>query len=113
MKMIEEIKALGFRVWTRGNPRDTWCYFTDSTGTRIGYCEESRFGYNLSTRHIPNRDTGTGFRINENPIHTLTTALLEECFITWPSWARGARWPQPTAYRDFDHFNAKGEYHEV
>lgn len=81
----EQIKACGFRVFTR-NGGATYAYFTD--GKRFGYIQQERSGgYCCSTVHIPNRITGTGYRLDGFSAITRENLLPALAFA--PHWASG------------------------
>lgn len=67
--------------------RGNWASVTD--GKNIAYIEHERFGgYNVSTVHIPNIKTGTGFRVFEGiPIEEIESALRSAMETFVPSWA--------------------------
>lgn len=82
---LDAIQAAGFDVYQAAEPRwQSYAYFTD--GIRIGYIQTGDFGgLRLSTVHIPNRTTGTGFALDD--CTSLERAELEKAFIFAPSWA--------------------------
>lgn len=96
-----KIQDLGFDVYMR-DPKDTYCYYTD--GTQIGYVQEGRFeGYAISTVHVPNRQTGTGFRMVDHAPE-ITPVGLQAGFAQYPSWARADQRSSVVKWRDIEHF---------
>lgn len=97
-RVVTMIKAAGFRVFMR-SPSDTWCYYTD--GTRIAYAQSGRFRESLTTTHIPNRTTGTGFHYaDEITPENIRGAIA--CHA--PSWAWGRDAEASRKWRDWDTF---------
>lgn len=88
-EVLDAIAALGFDVYQNPQPQwRTYLFFTD--GTRIGYLQRGDWGgLSLSTVHIPNRTTGTGYRMTDDsePPLMLTRAALEKAFARGPHWA--------------------------
>ena len=106
---IDAIHKAGFRVYMR-TPSDSWLYFVDDAD-RIGYAQETRSGFvSISTVHVPNRITGTGFRLDDIP--SISADNLAEAFIIAPSWATGEqrasvkKWPSWEAFKASSPFNA-------
>lgn len=81
------IAGLGLTVYQSADPAwQTYAFFTD--GQRIGYIENHRLeGLRLSTVHIPNRSSGTGFGVARDRPVMLTLEGLSEAFAMYPSWA--------------------------
>lgn len=105
--VIDAVAAAGFEVWMR-DPKDTFMLFTD--GRNIGYLEDNRlYGYSISTVHIPNKSTGTGFQI-ERHVSELTKDRLERAFISHPSWARGDEISSVKKYRDMEHYRSGNRF---
>lgn len=85
---LDAIANLGFAVYQPTTGQKTYLYYTD--GTRIGYLQKGDFGgLSISTVHIPNRTTGTGFQATDaaDPALVLTRSELERGFMHAPSWA--------------------------
>lgn len=79
---IEEIKAMGFRVFQR-KWSDNYAYFTD--GKSIGNISfDSWDNLCCYTVHIPNQTTGTGYKVE---ISGVTKSELEKAFAFAPEWA--------------------------
>jgi len=82
-KIIQAVIDAGFTPYMR-DTSDTYMHFTD--GTRIGYLQKGRFGgVSVSTVHVPNKSTGTGFGIAQD--ESLSKELLESALIHAPHWA--------------------------
>lgn len=107
-EIIDAVKSAGFDVYMR-NEGDSWLLFTD--GTRIGYLENSRTtGLRISTVHVPNVHSGTGFAIIDGlAIGDLTRATLSEGFQYAPDWGRHIasvrKWRDFEAFHDANSFN--------
>lgn len=106
-EIVATIAAIGFDVYQTSDPYwRTYLYFTD--GQRIGYLQRGDFGgLTLSTVHVPNKTTGTGFCVTDDrdPPLTLTLAELERAFALAPNWASGRqhretvrKWPNMAAF---------------
>jgi hypothetical protein len=99
------VAAAGFDVYAPAAGALSFLFFTD--GTRIGYLQHDDGGsYSLSTVHIPNRTSGTGFRVTEGSEGPLafTRESLERAFIHAPNWAFSRdresvrKWPDMAAF---------------
>jgi hypothetical protein len=85
LETVKTLKGWGFRVFINEN-NDCYCYISD--GKQIGYIEIDRLGgYNFSTKHKENKQTGTGFAIARNAV--LTKENAEKCFAFAPDWVLG------------------------
>lgn len=83
-EVISTIAALGFDVYQSTSPAwRSYLFFTD--GTRVAYMQTEFGALTLSTVHLPCRECGTGFRL-DNPA-ALTREELERGFIIAPNWA--------------------------
>ncbi len=93
------IQSLGFDVYLPTARNATWCYYTD--GKRIGYAQWGHFDCSTSSVHMPNRQTGTGFKIGED----VTPATLRDAIACHaPNWASSADRAATRKYDDFAHF---------
>ena len=99
-KIIAKVQRFGFDVYMR-NPDDTWLYFTD--GKSIGYLEDGRLGFNLSTVHKPNKQAGTGFQI-ERDAGYFDAYMLRRCFVGVPHWAPLRDRDSIKKYRDMSEY---------
>ena len=102
---LDAIAKLGFAVYQPADGHKTYLFYTD--GTRIGYLQKGDFGgLSISTVHIPNRTTGTGFQVTDDaaPALVLTRSELERGFLHAPEWAGTAareatrKWPDMAAF---------------
>ena len=106
---IDAIHKAGFRVYMR-TPSDSWLYFVDDAD-RIGYAQETRIGFvSISTVHVPNKYTGTGFILDDIP--SLSADNLAKAFVIAPRWATGSdrasvkKWASWEAFKASSRFNA-------
>lgn len=101
------IKQAGWRVFVRpGSPYSRqYCYYTD--GKVIGYAQWSSGRPQVSSVHMPNSQTGTGFQVDDK----ITPETLKEAAqCTCPSWARAADRDCVTKYKDWDEFHSKDSF---
>lgn len=100
----EAIKAMGYDVYTPQEPYwQTYAFYTD--GKRIAYIECDRFGgYKTSTVHVPNKQSGTGFCVDE--CEPLSRELLERAFVHAPNWAKARDRASVVKYTDVGAFFA-------
>ena len=115
-KTIYAIHEAGFRVYMR-SPKDSWLYFVDDAD-RIGYAQETRSGFvSISTVHVPNIETGTGFVLDDIP--SLSADNLAKAFVIAPRWATGGqrasvkKWANWEAFKASSPFNADYKMIEV
>ena len=113
---IDAIHKAGFRVYMR-TPSDSWLYFVDDAD-RIGYAQETRIGFvSISTVHVPNKYTGTGFILDDIP--SLSADNLAKAFVKAPIWATGSdrasvkKWASWEAFKASSPFNADYKMIEV
>ena len=106
---IKKIAASGFDVYMR-DESDTFGYFTD--GSNIGYFQEQPLeGLTLSTVHIPNRTSGTGFRLDAP--ETISAASLAKAFAHSPEWADSRARASVRKYRNVADFLAYDNWHKT
>lgn len=105
--IIQAIKNAGFQVYMR-KPEDSYCIFTD--GSNLGYLQSNQWrGVSLSTVHVPNTSTGTGFGIADGlSVSDLTAENLREAFQHSPQWGRGVS--SVTKYRSIDHYRRRDSW---
>ena len=100
---IEMMKAQGWKVYKRnglgGRPSE-YCYCTD--GTNIAYVQWSEGRPQVSTVHVPNRMTGTGFQFADS-ITPETIRAAMDCHA--PSWVRVGEIPSVRKYKDWEAFH--------
>lgn len=104
-EILDAIAALGFDVYQSSDPRwQSYAFFVEGDG--IGYIENDRlYGLTLSTVHIPNRTTGTGYSLRDTagPFE-MTRQYLSLAFMHSPAWASDAmrksvaKWPSVDAF---------------
>lgn len=108
--VIQSIARASFDVYMRDR-KDTFLIFTD--GTRIGYLQNSAFrGISVSTVHVPNKSSGTGFGILDSLSEAdLTAEKLNEAFVIAPDWARDRqsvrKWKDLVQFQASNNFNAE------
>lgn len=106
--VVDAIHAEGFEVYMR-KARDTWAYFTD--GKRIGYVQIDRFGdVQLSTVHVPNLQSGTGFRLDRRTDGPITRQDMEDAFTFCPAWVNSRERGSVVKWRDWDHFHNRDSF---
>lgn len=103
------IQAAGLEVYApfRNGREPTYAFFTD--GKNIGYIQADFGGFRLTTVHVPNRQSGTGYSVMSGNFDCygpddLTPDVLSTAFAHQPSWARNDK--TPVKYRDWDAFAA-------
>ena len=104
-EVLDTIAALGFDVYqTPYALGKSYLYFAD--GARIGYLQCSDWGgLSLSTVHVPNQTTGTGFRMADTfRPEALTRAELERAFAIAPDWASNRERATVRKWRDVGTF---------
>lgn len=100
---IETIAALGYQVFMTDNPHfQTYCFYSD--GERIGYLqrEDLTGALSIATIHYPNRQTGTGFKLDD--IGSITRSELDRAFVDAPNWASSADRASVKKYANLETF---------
>lgn len=106
-EIIEQVQSYGFHVYMRVEA-DSWMIYTSEDGKQLGYLQVERFGgISISTVHIPNSTSGTGYQI-ERHVDSFDKAALEAGFTLKPHWARGDF--TPAKWRDIEHFKASNRF---
>lgn len=111
---IEQIKALGFDVYARKIDHQsgviTHGYYTD--GINIGYIQSARDHgiHSISTVHIPNRESGTGFGLGD--IDEITKEVLESAFKPYPKWANGKQKKSVVKYANWEAFQNANKFNK-
>ncbi len=106
--VIDAVADAGFDVWMR-DPKDTWMLFTD--GKNIGCLQADRLaGYCISTVHMPNKTTGTGFQI-ERHVADFTKPMLARAFVHAPHWASDRA--SVHKYQDIEHYRKANSFNEA
>ena len=104
---IDAIHEAGFRVFMR-TPYDSWLYFVDDAD-RIGYAQETRSGFvSISTVHIPNSETGTGFVLDDIP--SLSANNLAKAFVIAPRWVTGGQAASVNKWANWEAFKASSPF---
>jgi len=99
-ELVNGIKEAGFELYMR-NLNDRYGYYTD--GSNIGYIQESWSGnYDLSTVHVPNLDSGSGYQVERGGNDYLTKEILQRAFAIQPAGFYG---PRPRKWKDWAAFN--------
>ena len=106
--LSESVLAFGYRVFMR-EPGSTYAYFSD--GDRVGYVQrEAGGGFTVSTVHMPNQKTGTGYQISRHAPLTAET-LREALFTVSPPWDRN-NLDTVLKFRDLDQFLSHSTWNE-
>lgn len=89
-KCYKLAKKAGYTVYTADDKEKlSWFYIVSKQG--IGYIQAGDFGRVFySTVHKPNRQCGTGFRINEEE-QEASLEMINSTFAFCPSWVREKR----------------------
>lgn len=113
------VEKAGLEFWTDPNLLTGSFYGYVTDGTRICYVQQDRnpfTGWSISTVHIPNKDTGTGYRLHDN-LALPTAAKMESAMSTYcPNWDRRnastiRKWSSWAEYQERD--NWAGRYVRV
>jgi len=108
---IEMMKAQGWKVYKRtpeGIFKCEYCYCTD--GTNIAYVQWSDGRPQVSTVHLPNKQTGTGFQFADS-ITPDSVRKAMDCVA--PSWASNKdrasvhKWKNWEEFHKANSFNAE------
>lgn len=116
-EFIKKLLKNDFKVY-RNAGREKVTYVFIEKNNNIGYIQDDYYGcLNFSTVHKPNRNTGTGFRINKDGICKPTIKDAESTFVLQPSWAK-SRHADIEKYKSFDDYrkypiNAILKYAEI
>lgn len=97
-----KLKEAGFDVYIPEGENPTYCKFVKND--KIGYVENSDYGFNFSSVHKPNRQSGTGYSIHRE-IGNPTIKMAEDCFIIKPNWA--SRDDMPIKYKSWADYESK------
>ena len=101
------MKAQGWQVYARpnGHTEREYCYVTD--GIHIAYVQWSDGRPHVSTVHVPNRESGTGFQFADT-ITPQTIRLAMDCIE--PSWARARERGSVRKYKDWNQFHQSNSF---
>lgn len=88
---MEQIKALGYRVFVHEDEiKRTYCFIADEQG-RIGYCQLGDYGRGcrFSTNHKGCKEFGSGFSIQDwtEAVYEVKRHHIEEALQLAPNWA--------------------------
>lgn len=98
---ISAITACGFDVYAPESGLKNYLFYTD--GTRIAYFQNDTLeGFTISTVHIPNKTTGTGYGLG--PISSITREALEAGFLHSPYWVTRRDRESVRKYADMTQF---------
>jgi hypothetical protein len=77
--------VIGIDVYMRDHAKDTWLIFVDDG--QLGMLQYRPMeGFTLSTMHVPNKDTGTGFQV-VRCASDISEDDMRQCFIRGvPGW---------------------------
>jgi hypothetical protein len=101
-KVVDTAHKHGFQVYYREPERKiepTYCYYTD--GVRIAYLQIDHGVWFISTTHIPNHESGTGFKL---AAAVFSAEGLAHGFITAPSWAMRCDWESVRKWPSWEAF---------
>ena len=102
-QFIEMMKAQGFRVFKRAEGE--YCYCTD--GTSICYVQWSDGRPSVSTVHVPNKQTGTGFQFAD----TITPQTIREAMNSIaPFWASNGERSSVRKYKNWEDFHKSNTF---
>lgn len=114
-EVISLLKSEGYRVYMRPDGK-TWAYYTNADGTKIAYAQWGRSGmdHRISTVHVPNRTTGTGFSYSDE---ITRDALHDALHCHAPAWASRNDAASVRKFSNWDAFKRSclfgSEYEEV
>lgn len=118
VEAIAAVIAAGFVPYMREPGRDSWLVYTDKEGKNIGVLAfDYMGGYDITTCHIANRTSGTGFVMEDRlDLRQLTPDVLRRGFVHCPGWhSRDAdsvrKWPSFESFQLSNTFN--GSYKRV
>ena len=108
---VAMLKAEGWQVWMRNDSITKrpaqYCFVTD--GTHIAYVQWSDLRPGVSTVHLPNKTTGTGFQYSEE----ITPQMVREAMqCVAPGWADGKDRASVRKYKDWDEYLHANSFNE-
>lgn len=106
---LDFLHSLGLEVYMR-NRDDSYLIFSD--GKRLGYLEHHAFnGFTLTSVHVPNSTTGTGFQVARHA-PSVDEPQLRRCLtLTEPGWlpsrdrGKTVKYRSPESYFSASSFN--------
>jgi len=102
IKYVETLKQVGFTVFT--STKD-YNYIIFSKNKHVGYCQFDGY-FSFSSRHKPNRRTGTGFSVHRD-VDTPTVQHAADTFVRGPHWASSADLQSVVKWKDINEYIAK------
>jgi len=116
---IKELLDNGFKVYYYERERGPLTDVLIEKDNKIGYIQQDYFSgcLHFDTVHKPNRNVGTGFRMNDEPVCNPTIRHAESTFAQRPHWASGMD-GEIKKYKSFDEYrkypvNAILKYAEI
>ena len=100
---VEMMRAEGWQVYARD--KGEYCYVTD--GAHIAYVQWSDGRPQVSTVHVPNTQTGTGFQFADE-ITPEVIRLAMDCVA--PSWAKDRDRQSVRKYKDWNEFHNSNSF---
>lgn len=112
----DRLNELGFDIYvspaTSSWPIVTHGYYTD--GERIAYFQADHYGsgVDICTVHIPNRTSGTGFRVHDCiGSAAITEQEAEQGFASYPIWASANDRKSVKKYSSIADFKERSSFH--
>lgn len=104
-QVLGMLKGAGFQVYMRKPATDEYCYCTDGTG--IAYVQWSDYRTSVSTVHVPNKQTGTGFQFADE----ITIANVQAAMRCGsPHWASERDRSSVRKYKSWEDFHTKDSW---
>jgi len=105
---MRELLGAGFQIFVYdGQASKKVTYFKIVKDNQIGYVQKGHFGgFDFSTVHKPNRDTGTGFSMAQE-VSDPTIEMAEKCFSLAPYWATTSQRESVIKYKNWDEYTSK------
>ncbi len=109
IELKEYVKLLlnnGFRVFVYDSKEnEKISYIIIEKNNKIGYIQLNDFGgFQFSTKHKPNKTTGTGYALNYNESLNPTIENAEKTFINYPDWAKKKDISSIEKYKSIDEY---------
>ena len=102
-KLATKLKEAGLTCYWSNQPQwRTWLHIGDDTG--VCYVQVTYGTFQLSSVHVPNRTSGTGYQLHESlSMEDITPELIHEAMqIGVPHWHRGDSIPEKyTSIEDY------------
>lgn len=105
-EIIDLAKNAGLKVYMR-KPTDKYAYITNGIG--IAYVQWGDYHAGVTTVHIPNQQTGTGFQFSDR----ITLESIQEAMNTkYPSWATGRDRESVRKYKNWEAFHRADDWNK-